>query len=416
MELFKFKFSALSSTEVKEFVEIYEMGYRPITDETKNEIRQELQSTSASNIDSIDFYKVNFLAVLDLVSHRRCFLKGGFAYVSSMDFVSIIGNHHQKFIEKGLMAHLKMLPEFENDDRIVGIIKGLHTSYIGKDYTINKDADIPIESLDQLSLKSYPLCMKVCHDALRSKHHLKYGGRLQYGLFLKGIGITLEDSLRFWREEFSKEMEPDKFDKAYAYGIRYNYGKEGSRTNWTPYSCMRIITAPVGAADICGCPFKSWDPIDLRSKLTSYGLSASNVQDIASYASKGHYQIACSRYFEVTHNTKFDEGINHPNAYFENSQVVMGTRQAKQKQQQTPQQSQQNYRKQQQMSQQTAFKRKMEARNRQFNTNEYDDELWKLSQREEELLSQLQTKELKTEEMKLEMTLVESMNWSDDDL
>jgi len=27
---------------------------------------------------------------------------------------------------------------------------------------------------------------------------------MQYGLFLKGIGLSLEDALRFWQTEFTK--------------------------------------------------------------------------------------------------------------------------------------------------------------------------------------------------------------------
>ena len=37
----------------------------------------------------------------------------------------------------------------------------------------------------QLSRTSYPLCMRQLHTALKENHHLKHGGRLQYGLFLK---------------------------------------------------------------------------------------------------------------------------------------------------------------------------------------------------------------------------------------
>jgi DNA primase large subunit len=410
MELFRFKFSSMSSHEIKDYIELYEMGYRPMSSEQKNELRQELQNMTTGSIDAVDFYKVNFLSVLDLVRQRKCFLKAGFAYVSTMDFSSIIGNHHQKFIEKGLMSHLKLLPEYENDERIVGIIKGLHTSYIGKDYTVNKDANVPIESLDQLSLKSYPLCMRMCHDSLKKTHHLKHGGRLQYGLFLKGIGVTLEDSLRFWRQEFTKIIESDKFDKSYAYGIRYNYGKEGSRTNWTPYSCMKVINAAVSGQDVCGCPFKLWDNIELRSKLLSYGVNPVSIQEITSYASKGHFQLACGKYFEVTHNTKLDEGVTHPNGYFENSQIIMGTRQAKEKNNPNSQQSAFNQRKQIQMNKQQAFKRKMDAKNKE--DRDFDEELWKLSQREEELLSQWKKCE---EETQHELSLLDDIDWNEEE-
>lgn len=412
MEFFRYRFSALTSNEVKDFVKIYEMGYRPISREQKEKIRQELQSSLLTSIEEMDFYRVSFLAVLDLVRQRRCFLKAGYAYVSSMDFISIIGNHHQKFMEKGLMAHLKLLPEFESDERIVGIIKGLHNSYIGKDYTINKDAEVSIESLDQLSIKSYPPCMKMCHDSLRSTHHLKHHGRLQLGLFLKGIGVTLEDSLRFWREEFTKTMEPDKFDKTYAYGVRYNYGKEGQRKNWAPHSCMKIINTPVGSQDVCGCPFKIWDPIEMKTKLISYGVNSVMVQDVLSYATKGHYQIACGRYFEIIHNTKLDEGINHPNGFFDSSMVAMGARGAKQKANSTSQQTQHSQQIQSAISQQQAFKRKHLAQ--QKAEHDFDGELWKLSEREEEMLNEMKAKEMKEEMLRLEVSHIESMEWDDD--
>jgi hypothetical protein len=44
---------------------------------------------------------------------------------------------------------------------------------------------------------------------------------------MKGIGMSLEDAMKFWRGEFTKrtDVDVDKFEKEYAYGIRYNYGK-----------------------------------------------------------------------------------------------------------------------------------------------------------------------------------------------
>lgn len=40
-------------------------------------------------------------------------------------------------------------------------------------------------------------------------------------------------------------------------------------------------------------------------------------------AKKGHYQIACSKYFDAVHNTNLGLGINHPNQFFEDSQKLL---------------------------------------------------------------------------------------------
>jgi Eukaryotic and archaeal DNA primase, large subunit len=52
--------------------------------------------------------------------------------------------------------------------------------------------------------------MQQLHSSVRAYHHLKHWGRQQYGLFLKGIGLSLEEALRFWKSEFTRIMDADK--------------------------------------------------------------------------------------------------------------------------------------------------------------------------------------------------------------
>ena len=141
---------------------------------------------------------------------------------------------------------------------------------------------ISLANIDFLAKQSYPPCMLSLHGALRGNHHLKHFGRLQYGLFLKGIGLTLEESLHFWKAEFVKgAIDGDKFDKQYAYNIRHSYGKEGKRADYTPWSCKRVINNKPGVGEYHGCPFKTFKEETLTDFLIgSYGLTAEEVTPI----------------------------------------------------------------------------------------------------------------------------------------
>lgn len=41
--------------------------------------------------------------------------------------------------------------------------------------------------------------MRQLHSALNREHKLKHWGRLQYGLFLKGAGLGVDDAMAFWQ-------------------------------------------------------------------------------------------------------------------------------------------------------------------------------------------------------------------------
>ena len=139
----------------------------------------------------------------------------------------------------------------------------------------------------------------------------------------------MEEALLFWRRMFST-MTDDKFNKEHRYNIRHGYGLEGRRLNYPAKSCARIITQdPPGPQDTHGCPFRHFSPQNLSTALSTYYHVAPDEQaEILQAAKAGHYHVACTRLFEITHAKQGvargdglgqGESVAHPNRYMEAS-------------------------------------------------------------------------------------------------
>ncbi|XP_032155268.1 DNA primase large subunit [Sapajus apella] len=300
-----------------------------ISDKEKTLREQEIiaSSPNLNGVKSESIYKIPFADALDLFRGRKVYLEDGFAYVPLKDIVAIILNEFRAKLSKALALTARSLPAVQSDERLQPLLNHLSHSYTGQDYSTQGNAGkISLDQIDSLSTKSFPPCMRQLHKALRENHHLRHGGRMQYGLFLKGIGLTLEQALQFWKQEFIKgKMDPDKFDKGYSYNIRHSFGKEGKRTDYTPFSCLKIILSnPPSHGDYHGCPFRHSDPELLKQKLQSYKISSGGISQILDLVKGTHYQVACQKYFEMIHNVD-DCGfsLNHPNQFFCESQRIL---------------------------------------------------------------------------------------------
>ncbi len=185
-----------------------------------------------------------------------------------------------------------------------------------------------LDKVDALASTSMPLCMRSLHKALKVNHHLKFAGRQQFGLFLKGTGLPLDDAIAYWRQAFCTKMSVDDFNKKYAYNIRHNYGKEGKRKDYVPANCMRIITGePPKAGEYHGCPFRHYEEAHLRKALG--GISENDKHEIMGLVQGRHYQIACKKYFDATHpGCDPDVMITHPNGYFDESRKYYAAKSA----------------------------------------------------------------------------------------
>ncbi|KAF5315758.1 hypothetical protein D9611_004627 [Ephemerocybe angulata] len=284
------------------------------------------------------YFKVKWTRVPDLVEKRRVFLNRGWAYVPSQEQSSIIFQEFESRLEKALEMTARLLPRLDEDTRLIpilnnlsqGFIAGSSSDWMGENGDNANGEELKAEMIDDMSKRHFPMCMKTLHDRLQRDNHLKHFGRLQYGLFLKVLGLSVEEAIVFWRKSFSR-ITDDKFNKEYRYNIRHTYGLEGKRANYPAKNCLQVM-AP-GAQEY-GCPYKTYNPDNLQSALLStyshLGLKAADLPDIMQLVGAHSYHTACTRVFEVTHGScgvKKGDGLNgehvtHPNQYAAHSREL----------------------------------------------------------------------------------------------
>ncbi len=130
----------------------------------------------------------------------------------------------------------------QSDERVAQLIKLLLEYNKSAVHYLNKADNFKIEgvslsNLDNVADRSFPLCMGEILKGLRKKHMLKHWGRLQLGMFLKGMGLSLKDNIKLFEVELKKTSEGEKKINEYKYYLEHMYGKRGKKTDYTPWSC-----------------------------------------------------------------------------------------------------------------------------------------------------------------------------------
>jgi DNA primase large subunit len=282
---------------------------------------------------STKFYKVKFTEVIDLVATRQVFLRNGLAFVPQYDIASILGARFRTMLSKRMVHANKALPTTVHDDRILDALKKLQQASSSSPGPVlaRSGGGVAPQELPRVAGESFPMCMREMNRELSQRHHLKHQGRLEFTLFLKGIGLSMDDCIAYMRQELLKNgrMKPDEFTRHYQYNIRHAYGKEGKRMDYPPHSCKKILSgsAPTGDQQH-GCPYKNYSVQNMTTALVRHKLEQGQVREITSLMEKNGYQLACRKHFELTHPGFNHEAVgNHPNAFFDESRKYHGKKQ-----------------------------------------------------------------------------------------
>ncbi|WVQ69391.1 uncharacterized protein L199_007608 [Kwoniella botswanensis] len=343
--LFKNRFETDDVNERSSFLKSLQFDWQVVDENEKMRYEKELKLCMWEKKDEAfkneSWFKVPWHTVPDLVGSRKVYIRAGMAYVPQSLQISLVLQAFASRLEKALELTAKNLPRLDEDDRLGPVIDHLASSFLSgvasSDYQSSDSAAaqgvVTAEMVDDVARKHFPPCMRNLYDRLKRDHHLKHFGRLQLGLFLKGIGLPLDEAVVFWRRMYGATMSDDKFNKEYKYNIRHSYGQEGKRTNYPPKSCQQILTQnQPGTQDSHGCPFRHFSPDNLSAFLSStypqIDRGSSEMRDILDSVKATHYHVACTRVFELTHGIKKGEGLGgsesvaHPNKWTDRSREL----------------------------------------------------------------------------------------------
>jgi DNA primase large subunit len=270
----------------------------------------------------LHIYAVPFEEVPDLVRGRQVFLAGGDAYVLSRDLDAIASTSFYKLLSDKLEKYKDHLEDivYEENERLGPFLMAIPNADVSPAFVT--EGCVALRELPAVLEASAPLCMRSSYGVLKANHHLKHEARLQFGLFLKGIGLGMEDALTFWRAEFMQGGKTaEDFERQYTYNFKHQYGQAGSRKNYAPYSCAKVINSSPDTSGATGCPFRICKPADLAKKLAGMSLATDVVAAVVHKATERHFQAACTMVYEARHaKMQAEGGVHHPNQYFKESQ------------------------------------------------------------------------------------------------
>ena len=331
--------AALKKNDLTNFTEVDDASKR----EKGAQLKAIMQTTKAGadalaaaggNLDRVVVYRIPFFEATDAVGRRAVLVDEGFAWVPEHRLHAIVSAKFRTHLSKSMTLAARSFAKAAADPRLGPLLKHVDEvdvlgdrAGVGQDGADSNDLAPPTpQTLDDLAQKAMPLCMKQCHQGLRKDHKLKHWGRLQYGLFLKAGGLSMDHALAFFEQEFTKVMTHDQFNKEYAYDIRHRYGQEGKRADYSAYGCFKLIMDfNPGPGEAHGCPFKYLAPSALASVLGKAGIDSAGQLAIAQQVKSNNFQVACQLHFDLAHPNYADlqvdvNGVgNHPNAWFRSS-------------------------------------------------------------------------------------------------
>ena len=248
--------------------------------------------------------------VLPLVRERRVVLSLGRAEVNCSLVLSTLGCIFRRIITtkldilstKDKEGQSTLVQRVWNGSLEEGNIKSCFAQIFGqfRGYSIAAShsrvtGGITADMVEDLVMY-FPPCMAMLYRKLKRDKKLKHNDRFQLSLFLKDIGLGVEEQVKFWAAIYSGHktggpggnLWADKRAK-YSYGIRHMYGLEGRRVEYKSKSCRGVME---GSSGDLHCPLVG-DVEDIAKYLRTKNMDREKQDRLILMCREGQGGVAC---------------------------------------------------------------------------------------------------------------------------
>jgi DNA primase large subunit len=247
-DLFELRFRRVSTTETKFDIAKYLFGDENVLEPNqlwlKFDINNRLFSEFKLKNRKTAAMAVHFTCVPRMVSNRSALLKDGFVVALIDDFTMAMKTTFEYLLRERIRETKEAVDRIARVSVQEPIIK--LKEELSKIVHSTKKAKDRFELTDyKLFTKEnvYPQCMRDLSYEFSRTGHLNHTERFQLGLFLKHIGMTVDEQLFFWFEKSVDNVGQtyDQFTSGPAgYQVRYIYGLEGGGTDYSAHKCETI--------------------------------------------------------------------------------------------------------------------------------------------------------------------------------
>lgn len=245
---------------------------------------------------------VRFHKIPKVVGAKKALLYKGWGIVRLADIRLAVKREFEKQL-KDVIEKSKVLIEKDEDlevtvkpikDRISKIARS--TRYSGDFKNLGFADGDAIHTKPDI----FPPCIQELVATLQAKGHLSHVENWQLGTFLKRIGMSVDDQLRFWYSNSIDNvgMSYDEFVQRVGYQINHIYGKTGGGVDYDPPSCKTCINGYY-----CYWAHKKLEDIneDIKVKMSKRNSEVVDkaIEEISRLIINQRYQSACARYFTL---------------------------------------------------------------------------------------------------------------------